>query len=182
MQGCVQRKTSEKPLLTGWKLRTENPLGMWDREPSEFLLFLICSHQPAQIQSKSLTATLPDPRNFSTPSLKRYEVLGFYFLLGELFKGREKYFATNVCICSNERMKTLGSRFKGRHLNGDRLCHFPRRWPPSAGGLVVSRVQPHRISFGQASQQPCEIDISTWLSGWAHWNAECKSDSFISWS
>lgn len=100
---------------------------MWDREPSEFLLFLICSPQPAPIQSEPVTATPPDLRNFPTPRLKKYEVLGFYCLLGELFKGREKYFATDVCICSNERMKTLGSRFKGRHLNGDRLCHFPRR-------------------------------------------------------
>ncbi|XP_032954599.1 zinc finger CCCH-type antiviral protein 1 isoform X1 [Rhinolophus ferrumequinum] len=66
-------------------------------------------HQPAQIQSKPLTATLPDPRNFSTPSLKRYELSEINIQCPEYANISEHFKATmkNASIAKIKKIKNV---------------------------------------------------------------------------
>lgn len=115
MQECSPKKStkekfSEKPLLSAQKLRME---ATWThRTGSQVNSYsLICSNQPAQTQLETFTSTFLPQLDFPFPSLNRYQVLGFYFLVGELFKGGEKYLATDECVSerTNCFCKTLGS-------------------------------------------------------------------------
>lgn len=86
MQECSPKKSTkenfcEKPLLSARKLRTE--VTWAHRMGSQVNSYsLICSNQPVQTQLETFTSTFPPLLDFSFPSSNRYQVLGFYFLVG----------------------------------------------------------------------------------------------------
>lgn len=138
MQGCSPKKIQRGSFLrnlTFVEVKHRRWFGHMKRGARWISFCLVCSHQQMRTQPEPFTSVFSPQRGTCTSSSTGYEVLGFYFLVGELFKDGTKYFATNVCIWMNEWVKewvnrfckTLESRCKGWHLNGDCvMCHFPR--------------------------------------------------------
>ena len=130
-----------------------------------FFLSLVSSHQQGQTSSEPYIKTyLPKP-DTSVSFSNDFEVLAFYFVVGELFKDGAKYFATNVCSWMNEWVKEVNESLLQNSWNNIQrltskwwLCHVPV-FPKEKGTSLFPEFWHTRSPWDRCSWQTCKIDI-----------------------